>query len=192
MTDSLTEQILRVTDKLAAARELPAAAKAFGADSHGFHLGPPVPEAEVAAFEERHGVTLPAEYRAFVTRVGHGGPGPQGGAGPFYGLLPLDRWAEALELEPTDTVLATPFPVDPDFAYLDWWSEVGLGVDDEPFPGAIALGHEGCGHLSVLVVTGAARGRVSSTYWDGAGPQLSPAPDFLSWYENWLDTVLAG
>ncbi|GIG61093.1 hypothetical protein Lfu02_54650 [Longispora fulva] len=192
MTDSLTAQVLRVTDKLAAARRLPGAAKVPGADSHGFHLGPPLPESEVAAFEGRHGVRLPAEYRAFVTRVGHGGPSNLGGAGPYHGLLPLDRWDDALEEPATDEVLATPFPMDPDFAYRDWWGEMGLGVKDEPFTGALALSHEGEGYLWVLVVTGPARGRIASTYFDGTGPHLSPAPDFLSWYEHWLDTVLAG
>lgn len=44
---------------------------------------------------------------------GHGGPGRYGGAGPFYGLLPLDRWDEALVEDVRDGVLSVAFPVAP-------------------------------------------------------------------------------
>src|ERR1017187_6620631 len=59
----------------------------FGPHSHGFVLRPPVPEAASTRFEEEDGVLLPEGYRAFLTRLGNGG------AGPYYGLLPLERRA---------------------------------------------------------------------------------------------------
>ncbi|HEX5541068.1 MAG TPA: SMI1/KNR4 family protein [Micromonospora sp.] len=190
----LQRHIERVAGKLAAAANRHRhSRRRFGADHHGFRLGPPLPEAEVASFEHRHSVVLPADYRAFITRIGHGGTGSDGnGAGPYYGLLPLDQWDAALEQGSSETVLATPFPADPDHKYQDWWAEAGLDDDQEVFPGAIALADEGCGVLSLLVVTGTARGRVASTYWGETGPIFSPAPGFLSWYEQWLDGVLAG
>lgn len=39
---------------------------------------------ELEDFETRHGVRLPTQYRAFITRVGNGGAGP-----PHYGLVEL-------------------------------------------------------------------------------------------------------
>jgi hypothetical protein len=116
-----------------------------------------------------------------------------GGAGPFYGLLPLDRWDEALVACTTSDVLRTPFPVEPDRTYGDdWLAEVGLeDDDDEWFSGAIALSHLGCGHMAVLVVTGPARGEIAYTNWSASAPAFR-ATDYLSWYERWLDAALRG
>ncbi|MFI5934956.1 SMI1/KNR4 family protein [Actinoplanes sp. NPDC051494] len=49
-------------------------------------LGPPLTERELSGFEDQLGVRLPAEFREFVTQIGHGGSGPQ------YGLLPMATW----------------------------------------------------------------------------------------------------
>jgi hypothetical protein len=88
--------------------------------------------------------------------------------------------------------LATPFSVEPGRVYLDWPAEVVPGEDGEPFTGTLALGHLGCGILSLLVVSGPARGRVAVTCDEPTGPLLPRDPDFLAWYERWLDAVLAG
>lgn len=39
-------------------------------------LRPPLTERALAEFESAHAVCLPADYRAFLTEVGNGGPGP--------------------------------------------------------------------------------------------------------------------
>jgi hypothetical protein len=196
-TDELSLRLARVAGKLRVAGERADVAM-FGADSHRFRLGPPLPEHTVAAFERAHGVTLPADYRAFITRLGHGGPGGSPGAGPYYGLEPLDDWALGLSRAPGPDTLATPFGAlpgteDPGFA----------DRDGEPFTGTLTISHQGCGHYSLLVVTGPARGRVTAatvglspkeaTYSDApTGPTFTDDPDFLAWYERWLDAVLAG
>jgi hypothetical protein len=59
----------------------------FGGDSHDYALNPPLPAAEVEAFERKHSITLPDDYKYFLTQVGNGG------AGPFHGVLPLGEWA---------------------------------------------------------------------------------------------------
>lgn len=167
--------------------------KIFGSRTHRGRLGPPLPEGEVADFERRHGIVLPHEYRTFVTQVGNGGPGPYGGAGPFHGLLPLDRWDEALTGAAHDDPLKKPFPVPPGRRFgADWVSESGLTDDDEWFPGAVALAHVGCGNMAVLVVTGPGRGRVAYTCWDDEAPDYSRDPHFLAWYERWLDAAARG
>src|SRR5438094_10070909 len=79
----------------------------FGAESHGFRRRRRLTEKQVAAFERRHAVKLPPEYRAFITGVANGG------AGPAYGLYSL---AEAVTKEPRgrvpDDFLRTPSGTD--------------------------------------------------------------------------------
>ena len=85
-------RLSRVAAKLRTAASIPGEPVMFGASTHRFRLGPPLDDFVVAAFEGRHGVSLPGDYRAFITTVGHGGPGQFGGAGPYYGLHPLENW----------------------------------------------------------------------------------------------------
>jgi hypothetical protein len=157
--------------------------------SHGYRLGPPLAAAVVDEFERRHGISLPADYRAFLTRVGNGGPGRHGGAGPAYGLLPLAEWNVAFVSDgPYDDLPGLPFPVVPDRRYGDdWLAEAGLDEDGEWYPGTIALAEAGCGTHFVLVVTGPARGRVACTSDHVTNaPTFVSEPDFLTWYEHWL------
>ena len=58
--------------------------KVFGAERHKYRLNPTVSPEEVARFEAKYHVKLPEEYVFFLTQVGNGG------AGPYYGLYPLE------------------------------------------------------------------------------------------------------
>jgi hypothetical protein len=188
----LTARLERVAAKLARAAKRRGEPVMFGASAHRFRLGPPLAESQVAEFERQHGVSLPEDYRAFITRVGDGGPGRHGGAGPYYGLHPLRDWAVSLWDLPTPTTLATPFPVEPGRAFQDWPAEVVPDEDGEPYTGTIALSDQGCGYYCILVVTGPGRGRVTETSDLRTGPRFTADADFLAWYERWLDAVLAG
>ncbi|MEH0936058.1 SMI1/KNR4 family protein [Micromonospora psammae] len=190
--DNLSARLTRVAAKLEAAASMPGDPVMFGAAAHRFRIGPPLPEDAVVAFEERHGVRLPADYRGFITMVGHGGPGRFGGAGPFYGLHSLEDWDMGLRGMPDTTTLARPFPAEPGRVYEDWLAEVAPGDEDEPYSGTLALSDQGCGYLSLLVVSGPARGRVIDNCESKAGPIFTGDQDFLSWYERWLDAVRAG
>jgi len=57
--------------------------RVFGAGVHQYKPNPPLPVSVIGAFEERHGVSLPEDYRHFTTGIGNGG------AGPYYGVLPF-------------------------------------------------------------------------------------------------------
>ena len=160
----LAVRLTRVAAKLKTAASMAGEPVMFGASSHCFHLGSPLAEAIVADFERQHAVTLPADYRAFITTVGHGGSGRHGGAGPYYGLHPLQDWAAGLWGMPAANTLATPFRAEPGRIYDDWLAEVAPGDDAEPYTGTLALSDEGCGYLTILVISGPARGRVTDTY----------------------------
>jgi hypothetical protein len=188
------------------AAKLRAAARAkfqpFGLEFHGLRRGRRLTERQVAAFERRHAVALPPDYRAFVTGVANGG------AGPAYGLYSL---ADAVTGEPRgfvpDDFLRTPFrhrraynPLD-DPKVESLWRRVEEGKIEEDeadrrslyqAAGTLVLCHEGCGILHLLVVTGPSRGQM----WvdDRCNDQgLYPlGVGFFDWYERWLDSTLAG
>ena len=188
----------------------------FGAIGHRFLLRPPRPEADVAAFEARHGVALPGDYRDFITQVG------DGGAGPYYGVFPLgwrdanvgdglERWREGDGFVGS---LSRPFPL------IEPWNDL-IGMPDEELStaneaeyerkyeafeerywdssrvdGAIPICHKGCALRLWLVVSGSEAGRL----WDdrraeqrGLSPLLLKSgarATFSSWYEEWLEDAL--
>lgn len=177
----------------------------FGAGLHGFVLNPPLSERDVASFEATHRISLPSDYRQFLTEVGNGG------AGPHYGLYPLGTCHYLRSL-------------------VDWTEQPGLvGVPSHPFPhrwgwnklderpeeedegydekmtaweeryfdasfmdGTVPLSDLGCATGDYLVVTGHEAGHV---WRDGradlSGIQPLRSVDrmrvtFWDWYSAWL------
>jgi hypothetical protein len=55
--------------------------KLFGSCVHQYRLNPPLRPSKIESFERKHGVTLPEDYKYFITAVGNGG------AGPYYGVF---------------------------------------------------------------------------------------------------------
>ena len=86
-----------IKSKLTAFRQHTADRRVFGVREHRFRFHPPLGGAALDAFEARHQLLLPVDYRAFLAEVGNGG------AGPFYGVLPLDTPAQ-------EEQLTRPFP----------------------------------------------------------------------------------
>lgn len=200
MGDAINDRVKRIATKLQTSAS--GGFRPFGAEGHGFKRTPPLTEPQVAAFESRHAVVLPPEYRAFVTVVA------DGGAGPAYGMYSLE---EALGKElrrpvPPD-YLRMPFPhanaynPDDDPEVNAFWQRVEDGEVSEAeserrsvyqTAGTLALCDEGCGYLHFLVVTGLARGQM---WLDGRCSDQGFFPlgvGFLDWYERWLDNTLAG
>ena len=177
----------RIAAKLAEARNSPVALGAFGVRQHGFVLGPPAPEAAVVEFERRHGIALPASYRAFISHLGHDG------AGPGYGL---SRFPATCCAHRATGHLARPSPYLPGPRYADDWEkryEEPPAPDRISMPGTLEVASHGCTLLTLLVVTGPARGRLINVDTDGpVGPYVVEDVDFLAWYERWLDEAIAG
>lgn len=133
----------------------------FGANRHRYHLRAPLSEARLVALEATAGISLPEDYRDFLLEMG------DGGAGPYYGLVPFDQ--------PAQQDLATgPFSAP--------------ATNEGAWHGAVLLCHLGCGYLVYLVVEGAHRGEV----WldlGTSGPPAKIAPHFIAFYTEWLTSL---
>ena len=90
-----------------------------------------------------------------------------GGAGPFYGILPLDMWADGIDGPPSD-----------DFELAD------------PYMGTICICSQGCTYYSLLVVTGKDKGKIVNYDAQSREAHFSSYKSFLDWYLAWLDLVL--
>jgi hypothetical protein len=146
--------------------------RVFGAKRHQFKLAPVLTETDIKAFEAKHGIVLPADYREFVQRVG------DGGAGPGYGL-------NSLEGSSYSGNLSKPFPLT---RSSDLYSEqelIELGFEDE-LNGVLQLCHYGCGMYSYLVVNGSEYG----TVWYDNGKFHSAKMRFMDWYLDWINKQL--
>ncbi|WP_329387355.1 SMI1/KNR4 family protein [Streptomyces sp. NBC_01351] len=200
------ERVLRLAEQ-------PGADEVFGANRHGFRLGPVMGEEQLVALEADLGVGLPVQYRSFLLRVGGGG------AGPYYGLTtPVFgnggwKWlgigdcpgrtttaefagrpfvAEALQRELDEMEAQEPekdaFAADGEFrrAYEAWDARYEELYDAQE-AGAVFLSEQGCGYASLLVMTGPHRGAI----WDDLRPMdrgIAPTGhDFAHWYRSWLE-----
>ncbi|WP_369224156.1 SMI1/KNR4 family protein [Streptomyces sp. R39] len=157
----------------------------FGADTHRYEVTPALPEAEIRAFEESHGVDLPMEYRSFVAEVGNGP------AGPCHGLMPLtvarpeagEEWAmdDEWEEDRLPGRLAEPFPL----------TEPLPGRIGEPTDaltrGTLMLAEVGCGSFVRLVLNGPHVGEVWQIDPDWGG-FIPASPGFRTWYTDWLES----
>jgi hypothetical protein len=183
----------------------------FGADSHDFQFNPSLPETEVVAFERKYKISLPKDYRQFLTCIGNGG------AGPFYGIFPLGKMDDNFgfkvwqENDGMVGILSEPFPhedewndlsalpsedlIDGDISEYDRQMEVFDRIywNNSLVNGAIPICHEGCAIRIWLVVAGPQ----AENLWEdlrsengGLRPlRLSDGSlaTFASWYDEWMN-----
>ncbi|MFI5672545.1 SMI1/KNR4 family protein [Streptomyces sp. NPDC051704] len=212
MWAGVRERVLRLGER-------PGADRVFGAQGHGFRLGPVMGEDQVRALEADLGVGLPPQYRSFLLDVA------RGGAGPHYGLMtPVsgdDGWewvgvGLAWPAQPTTAEFAgRPFMAEAlhgELAALDAqeprreafaaeeafrgayaaWDARCEELNDAQEAGAVFLVEQGCGYASLLVMTGPHRGSV----WEDLRPMdggIAPTgQDFAQWYRSWLERTEQG
>ena len=126
----------------------------FGASHHRYALSPPLATAELAALEARIDAKLPDDLRDFAALVG------AGGAGPGYGVVPLDRAAAYVVPAPAGA----------------------------PWTRALPMAHLGCGYSAIAVLDGSARGEVwidARTI----GVTRPIHPSFTALYLDWIDRL---
>ena len=209
----MKEQLLRIQQKLAQAKAADKDLEVFGASSHKYHLNPPVSEAEVLAFEEKYGVSLPEDYRAFVQTIGDANAQKLDTmAGPYYGLYAFGTQVNDLVYDQAETYLKAPCALSPEMTEEEWETlssplltkeeeeTEGEGVTKEDytqqcgkvFGGLLPLGSQGCAYYHALVLTGPYAGRVVNVNWDLLKPVFAFEANFLDWYERYLDEVISG
>lgn len=148
----------------------------FESGAVGAGLFPRLEETEVSAFERKHSVRLPPEYRMFLTLVGNGGTN----------LFKLGEMDDSFDFRPWDEndgfvgVLAEPFQYSESWNDLSGYPEYDPEKEGEekwleqydrqrdifdqhyfiPLNGALPIAHLGCAIRLWLVVTGPERGHV--------------------------------
>jgi HEAT repeats/SMI1 / KNR4 family (SUKH-1) len=185
MSETNRSRVDRILQKLQQARQRKLSC--FGSNSHGFRLNHPLSEADLQAFETSHNIRLPDDYRMFLAHAGNGG------AGPYYGIFPLDKWddfADWVVDEKPDNFLSLPCPLHSKMDLTEDWED-GF-VEGTAYQGTLSLGSQGCTYAMQLIVSGSAVGQVIYVDADGQIPYIIREPDFLSWYERWLDELLQG
>ena len=211
----MKEQLQRIQQKLAQAKAADKDLEVFGASSHKYHLNPPVSEAEVLAFEEKYGVSLPEDYRAFVQTIGDANAQKlETMAGPYYGLSAFGTQVDDLLYEGSEIYLKAPCALSPDMTQEEWeklsapletdeeeLEEEGYVIEVEDnyieecgkvFGGLLPLGSQGCTYEHALVLNGKYAGRVVNVDLDLAQPKFAFETNFLDWYERYLDEVISG
>ena len=146
--------------------------RVFGADSHQYKLGPTLAEAKLQSFARKNQIKLPEDYRLFLKEIGNGG------AGPFYGLEPLEKAAQYRDL-------SKPFPfTKATDSYSD--EELEQRGDKDEYPGVLEFCHQGCAIYCYLVLNGSAYG----TIWAGRENLYPMKFSFGRWYRRWVEKAL--
>lgn len=187
---TVSDQLTRLADKLARLRARDTVFDTFGSQSHKFELRPPLSEDALTDWERRHGVPLPDGYRDFLKYLG------DGGAGPDYGLYPLERSTKESADFGNDPAGLFPFTAAHAGHILELRREEDrYHTENLPrsLPGVLCVSHAGCDHFYFLVLTGELRGTVwyGSDGWTPCARRGDDRPlAFLDWYEEWLDRHL--
>ncbi len=122
--------------------------KRFGAAHHRYVLAPPI---DITTLD----LELPQDVRELASRVG------SGGAGPYYGWIPVECAARCLIEAPRE---------------VDSWRR------------ALPVAHLGCGYAAVVPLDGTARGEV---WLDARAIQMVVPirPNFTTLYLEWIDRL---
>ena len=199
----------RIRLKLRLAKTTDRHLEVFGARSHQYFLGKPLSMEAVEQFEKKYNVSLPEDYKWFLTQVGNGGIEYKesvvgnSGAGPLYGLFYLDHPHQFLE-DPSTGFLTKETLYDESWHHDDWFQRFYTDVDDssdkayeeecaKALSGILAIAYGGCSHFAGIVLNGKDRGRILNVYEEiEYCPHFYKEHTFLEWYENWLDGVISG
>lgn len=181
---ALSPNMKEIWDLLSELRKADPRRTVFGSESHNYRLNPCLSENQVFQFEKANGIVLPTDYRDFILQIGNGGAGPQ------YGIYPLNREQKA------------PERLSGNFDYTEravwtWSDEDDTAADsdtddEEPFEfGTLKIGTQGCTYYNVLILTGPSRGQIWSEDW---GEEIIPIHKtfhefYVSWAKRCLETI---
>ena len=153
----MSARLATLPEAVAALAAAAPACRRFGATQHRYVLRPALTDDAVAAIEAALEVTLPDELAAFVRAIG------AGGAGPGYGLVPVDRAAAYVVSAPAGA----------------------------PWQRGLPLAHLGCGYAALVALDGDARGEVWIDA-RAIGVLAPIAAGFTAYYCDWIDRLAHG
>ena len=137
--------------------------KRFG----GIYMNPVLEEAKVAKIEKENRITLPADYRTFITQIANGCVGPD------YGLRSLKEATEDLMWKDRTIDLSMPFPYTEHWNEEEWLNSIDWDGGERPtqeqleaymdtkrISGCLQICHIGHGASYLLVVNGKEKGYI--------------------------------
>lgn len=170
--------------------------KKFGSKKHKYQVNPVISEKDISEFESRYSISLPDDYRWFLSSVGNGG------AGPEYGLEPIEHGIYSdLHYGAEEGFIDPSKP----FSLTEEWNmkiETSLNpkeqsqFEEEYFSdrwvdGLLRICDRGCGMSINLVVNGPEYGNLwvdDRSSDNGIYPlRKSTNTTFGNWYNEWLD-----
>ena len=168
------------------------------------YMNPVLEEAKVAKIEKENRITLPADYRTFITQIANGCVGPD------YGLRSLKEATEDLMWRDRTIDLSTPFPYTEAWNEEEWLNSIDWDGGERPTPeqveaymdtkrisGCLQICHIGHGASYLLVVNGTEKGYIwldSRQDYGGIWPEFNEKGEKLTfemWYTEWLNKVVA-
>lgn len=155
---------------------------------------PPLKEQVVEAYEKKNGITLPEDYKRFITTIA------SSGTQPFYGLYNLIE--KVSKYEPKAAVNKKfPYTVRTPLDITELSEEEYNAIfEEKELCGYVWLCHEGCGMYSILIVNTDDKDTYGTVwYYDLANdagiyplihPKTKKTMSFLDWLEYYADRTL--
>jgi len=202
------KSIIEIKSKLKELTTLDKKFEIFGASSHQYKFNQSISIEALNQFEKKYEVELPKDYKAFVSEIGNGG------AGPYYGIHPLQKDLGEFNPENKFDLLRFNFP------HKEAWNwsnkifakfeELEESEDDEIVyffdniyweayckneltQGSIYITEYGCALRFLLIITGEDKGKI---WFDQRADKKGINPvkdkngtrlDFSDWYVEWLN-----
>jgi hypothetical protein len=207
--DGIILQLERIKEKLERLKELDGKRAVFGSESHDYHSNHCLQISTIKDFEVKHDVDFPEDYVLFLTKIGNGGAGPFYGIEPLENILYVDLDLKGEErLDPSKpfrhrenwNMLFSPthsLDENEDLYYSERDTFDENYMSSQHIEGSIRICNYGCGIFINLVVSGPEKGYV---WTDGRADDKGIYPSielgntdkikFLDWYELWLDKSL--
>ncbi|WP_160710868.1 SMI1/KNR4 family protein [Chitinophaga solisilvae] len=196
-------QIARIKEKLVQAKAADTDCKVFGATSHHYVIDSPLTPEEIQEFEQKHQISLPADYKSFLLHIGNGGESfNRSAAGPYYGIYPLGDGVG--ELGSDEDAMRDGIKIYPEMSSEEWKQLTTTVMQDDIsdedyyremsviYAGILPIGTQGCGIVHALALNGPHAGRVININPELYLPQFCYENNFLDWYERWLDEIISG
>ena len=156
----------------------------FGAITHKYQFNPPIGIDKVREFEAASGLTLPEAYVRYLTQIGNGG------AGPNYGLFPLEKIKAFYD--PNEEIFLDKKDIDEEWDEICRAYDESLENDDgeylkieqRAFNGSVIIGTPGCTMYTILMCKGENYGKIGvidSDMMEEYVPQI-----FDKTFEEWI------